>query len=468
MSPWIYKVPDTIKRTQGSWFMRKLFREHLVAVDTADVKFTIDPLLNINGGYERIQGKKTWTNTRGFIIRGTLGEKLSFESTFLENQSEFPSYLDKFVRLNKIVPGSGAPKAFGNLAFDYEMASGYLSYTPSKFFNFQFGTGKNFIGEGYRSLILSDQSFDYPYLRITTSFWHFKYTNLYAQLQDLTEANGTHYWRKKYTTMHLLSWDVTKNFNIGLFEAVVWSAQDSLVQRGFEVNYLNPIIFLNPVETSLDSPDNMLMGFTYSYRINRTTLYGQIMLDEFRLKDVLAGDGWWDNKQAFQIGVKSFEPFSIKGLFLLTEYNQARPFTFSYKNSIQNYGHYNQPLGDPLGANFREWVSMVRYQKRRWIGQAKLITAHYGKDVNNLNYGMNIFDSYNTHVQEYGNRIGQGLRTNLIYTDLQLRYIINPTIHFEFFGGMIYRNETNTSSTQRDNQIYIGLRTSIQNVYGDF
>lgn len=469
MHPWIVQVPDSIKRTRGSWLSRKIFREHTIELDSAGIKFTVDPLINFTGGYETVAGKKTWTNTRGFIIKGQLGKQIAFETTFTENQSVFPSYLDKFIRKNGIVPGSGYVRSFSGNGFDYAMSGGYLSYTPSKYFNFQLGTGKHFIGEGYRSMLLSDESFNYPFLRITTSFWHVKYTNLYAQLQDLTHStDGAAYWRKKYTAMHLLSWDVTKNFNVGFFEAVIWSAKDSLAQRRFEINYLNPVIFMRPVEFSLGSPDNMQMGFMANYRLNRTTIYGQFLLDEFEIKNVFAGKGSVRNKSGLQIGVKSFEPFGVKGLYMLTEVNQARPYTYAHWDRMTNYGHYNQPLAHPLGANFIEWVGIVRYQKGKWIGEAKVISALYGLDENNLNYGMDIFESYNTRVQVYNNHIGQGLRTHLFYTDLRCKYVINPAIHLEAVAGMKYRNETNSAFRQKDNEFYLGIRTSLLNLYGDF
>jgi hypothetical protein len=349
------------------------------------------------------------------------------------------------------------------------MSTGYVDYTPNKHFDFQLGNGKQFIGEGYRSLILSDESFAYPYLRITTSFWHFKYTNLYTQFQDLSKYPvDTGYYRKKYSTMHLLSWDVTKNFNLTFFESIVWGARDSVSQRGFEVSYLNPVILYRPVEFGLGSPDNELMGFLGSYRLNRTTIFGQVMLDEFRLNDIMKGNGMWANKQAFQIGAKSLEPFNIKGLFVLAEYNQARPYTYSHFNILSNWGNYNQPLADPLGANFREGVVNIRYQLGRWIGDLTFISALYGLDMNNLNYGKDIFISNDSYVQYYNNRIGQGLRTTLFYSEMECRYVINRAMHLEAVVGVVYRKEKNVQWTQRDQQITFALRTSIFNRYGAF
>jgi hypothetical protein len=470
MSPWILQVPDSIVKTQGSWLKRKLFSEHLVGLNEDGVRLTVDPLVDFQAGYERGAKKKTYTNTRGFIIKGKIGEQLSFETTFQENQASLPSYLDKFAHQYHIIPGSGRLHGYyGGTVFDYSMSTGYVDYTPNKHFNFQLGNGKNFIGEGYRSLFLSDESFAYPYLRITTSFWHIKYTNLYTQFQDISKYQvDTNYFRKKYSTIHILSWDITKNFNFTFFEAVVWSGKDSLTRRGYDVSYLNPVIFYRPVEFGLGSPDNELMGFMGSYRLNRTTIYGQIMLDEFRLSDILKGNGMWANKQAFQIGVKSLEPFNITGLFVQAEYNKARPYTYSHFNILSNWGNYNQPLADPLGANFKEGVVHIRYQKDRWIGDLTVISALYGLDMNNKNYGKDIFKSNDSYVQYYNNTTGQGLRTTLFYSNMELRYVINPKMHLEAVVGAIYREEKNNQWTQNDQEVTFGLRTSIFNRYGAF
>ena len=63
------------------------------------------------------------------------------------------------------------------------MANGHVSYQTSKHFNFQFGHGKHFIGDGYRSMLLSDNSFNYPYLKITTDVWKVSYVNLYSSIK---------------------------------------------------------------------------------------------------------------------------------------------------------------------------------------------------------------------------------------------------------------------------------------------
>ena len=46
---------------------------------------------------------------------------------------------------------------------DLYYSSGYINYNINSFFDIQLGHGKNFIGDGYRTMFISDNSFNYPY-----------------------------------------------------------------------------------------------------------------------------------------------------------------------------------------------------------------------------------------------------------------------------------------------------------------
>ena len=250
-----------INKTYKSKFKQKLwnkiFNEHLFILNKKAFQLIIDPLMNSEFGCDLNSSNSTYVNTRGVQVSGAIGNKFSFYTNFHENQATFIEYIDNFISQTRVVPGQGLKRNFKTDGYDYAMASGYISYTPSKYFNFQFGHGKNFFGDGYRSLLLSDNSFNYPYLKITTSVWHFKYVNLYAQFQDIGLPHSYELgFQKKYGTFHYLSWKATKRLNISFFEAIIWEASDSTGTRGFDINYLNPVIFFRPVEFSIGSPDN--------------------------------------------------------------------------------------------------------------------------------------------------------------------------------------------------------------------
>ena len=426
-------------------------------------------LFSIQPGYDLYNSDKVLESSIGASISCYLNEKLSFSASFLSANSGFTGYLDSIIREREVVPGQGYGYKTG-LGYAYSIYSGYISYSPSKYFNFQLGNDKNFWGNGYRSLLLSDNSYNYPFLKISSKIWKLKYVNLFTVFRDVSNSAGKRSeFKRKYGSFHFLSWNATKWLNIGLFEAIIWQGEDDSGIRGYDVNYLNPIIFYRPVEYSVGSPDNVLLGFDLKIKLTkRTYLYGQIIMDEFLLKHVREGDGWWGNKQGLQAGIKCFDLLKINNLDLLSEINYVRPYTYSHGNSLQNYSHFNQPLAHPLGANFYESVSLINYRHKSWMFEGKVNYIIYGADTSGSNWGGDIFLDYKTpNQQEFNNETAQGVRTTIVIADIKISYLLFAKTNLRAEVGIsnrIQQSEFNTGQTQF---IYFGLRTALSNVYHD-
>ena len=147
-------IESNYQSTYKKWYLRKTFSEHFFILEGDDYKVIASPIINLSKGKELIDSKNTFTNSRGYLIEGDLGKKISFATSFVENQAIFPNYLDESIRKNNVVPGQGYARDFKETGFDYAMSSGYVTYRPNNMFAVQFGHGKNFIGDGYRSLLL--------------------------------------------------------------------------------------------------------------------------------------------------------------------------------------------------------------------------------------------------------------------------------------------------------------------------
>ena len=266
---------EKLQKSSNSWSAKKLWNEHLVQLQGKDYWFTIDPIFDLEVGKDsEADFSTTYNNTRGLLVRGGLGKNFNFYTSVFESQGRFAQYVNDYAESLKafgpdpaIIPGRGIGKQFKTDSYDYPVAEAYLSYTPAKFINIQFGHGKNFIGDGYRSLLVSDVASPHTFLKFNTKFWKIKYTNTWMWLKDVRpEVTVDKAFLTKYMANHYLSWNVSKRLNIGLFESVLWINTNG---RGFDVNYLNPIIFFRAMEfESGQGSGNAVLGASGKYKIN--------------------------------------------------------------------------------------------------------------------------------------------------------------------------------------------------------
>lgn len=455
-----------------NFFLSKMLNEKPEKRIWYNIQF--HPIVDAEIGYDGLTKKPLTDLVGGTHLKININNDFTFAGTIIGGKTMLPFYMDTVLSGQKIIPTYG--QAYGNNKTGYSFMdyTGYVSYSPNnnKIFNFQAGRDKHFIGDGYRSLLLSDNAPAYPFFRINTNIWRLQYNVWYAWMYDVTNANG---FQKKFTNkfaaFHYLSYNITKELNIGLFENIVFRGTDTNQVRTFEVNYLNPIIFFRPQEYSVGSPDNAFIGLNVNYKLaNCLKLYGQLGLDEFFLKEIRARRGWWANKQAWQLGAKYINAFNVKGLSLQAEYNQVRPYTYTHGLVEQNYAHYGMALAHPFGANFKEYLGFLSYRKNNWELNCQMMYAIVGKDSlnSNSNLGQNIFLSYVTRPYEYGHKTTQGIKTNVLQSNIKFTYYLVPDMNMRLELGYIQRSETNTLGYILQNPfIYFGFKTSFWNKYRD-
>ncbi len=494
--PYLYKevskhydmeARDTILfKNKSSWFGKKWWNEHMVSFKGEDYWFTIDPGVDLQLGTESDSDfDYTYNNTRLALVQGGLGKNFNFHAVVYESQGRFADYFNRYAESiaadtggnPAIIPGFGIAKEFKETAYDYPLATGYLSYSVGQMFNFQLGHGKNFLGDGYRSLFLSDVASPSPYFKINSTFWKIKYTNTWMSLRDVRqEATVDGAFTTKYMATHYLSYNVTKRLNIGLFESVLW---DNSNDRGFDLNFLNPIIFYRAIEFSTGPRSgNALVGLSSKYKFSdKFVAYSQLIIDEFSTSDIFGGEKSWKNKLGFQLGAKYFRPFDIDNLFLQFEYNQVRPYTYSHNTIVLNYGHNNQSMAHLWGANFKEFIAIARYEKNRLFGSAKVIVGERGYDFNdgedNFNYGGDIYRDERDRPSDFGIEIAQGNTTSVFHGELEAGYLINPSTNLKVYASFIYRDfnpQENTATEFKNSTTWLnfGIRTDIFNWYKDF
>ena len=431
-------------------FLKNFFKTpaNLLEVHAKDFDLELNPVFQYIVSKEKDNDQKLFLNTRGITLRGSIAKKISFYAYLTDNQERDPSYVQKWITDRTAVPGEGFYKTFKAAGgVDYFDGRGYVTFNVTKYIDVAFGYDKNFIGNGYRSLFLSDWGNSYLFLKINTRIWKFNYQNIFMELMPHFKKGGDVLLDRKYAAMHHLSMNVNKWLNVGLFEGIVFGRTNH-----FDFQYLNPVIFLRHVEGTVGSPDNAVAGIDFKANALHTIqVYGQLLLDEFILNQITKNNGYWANKFGWQLGIKYIDAFTIKNLDVQFETNRVRPYTYAHSDSIANYTHYNQPLAHPLGANFQEYIGIVKYQPAaRWYINARAIYYFQGLDTAGVNFGSNPLLSYNTRPADYGFDVGSGNKATCLNAMFQLSYELKENLFIE--GSLLLRNykiknagETNTT-----------------------
>jgi len=443
-------------------------KPNLFEVNAKDFFLAVNPVLQVSLGKESNNSDRMFINTRGITVRGMIANKIGFSTTITDNQERGPSYFQSRTNTFRAVPGVGFYKGFKGTGVDYFDARGYISFNVAKYIDVQFGHDKNFIGNGYRSLFLSDWGNSYLFLKLNTRIWKFNYQNIFMELMPQFRKTGDNLLDRKYQVMHHLSYSLSKSVNIGVFEAITFGRRNH-----FEFQYLNPIIFLRHLEGSIGSADKAKAGFDFKANVaNNVQFYGQFLLDEFVLSKLKNDPTNYVNKYGYQLGVKYVDAFGIPNLDLQVETNRVRPFTYSHRDSVSNYTHYNQPLAHPLGANFQEVVGILKYQPApKMYIYARGIYYYQGLDSAGFNFGGNPLRLYNTgkpltdpadplSAQRInGYKVGSGIKANCLIALLQLSYEVKENIYFDL---CLQQRSYKISSMQTNSTLFsAGVRMNI-------
>lgn len=439
-----------------------------------------NPILNIGGSLSQDENTNVFQNTRGLEIRGLIDNKVYFYTNLLENQRAFLNFQQRRIDAEKAIPGSGLYKGYGSkvaeqlVGLDYFNAQGYFGLPVSKNISIEFGHGNHFWGDGERSLLLSDNAHNYLYFKINSRVWKFQLQNVFAELASISSQRiaGDQLIPKKFFAAHYLTFAPTKKFSISLFESVIFSRE-----QNFELQYLNPIILYRSVEHFIGSPDNVLVGLNGRWDLfNRISLYGQLILDEFKLGELTAGNGWWGNKYGLQLGLKYFNAFNIDHLDLQLEHNVVRPFTYSHRTPLEDfpdraltsYTHFSQALAHPLGANFRETLLKFRYQvSSKWLLAGRAYLSTYGADTSSEVFGGNVHTLNSLRSRQEGFNIGDGNTQDILGINITASYMFAHNYWVDFTG--LYRSQESLLTEGVDTKVFsMGIRANMVNQPFDY
>lgn len=438
-----------------------LYRKHLVEFKHEDVWVAIDPLLHL--AYWRDYADTTsyadttrfFQNTRGIQVQGTIGQQFGFVTGFYENQGQWPEFMRRQAEATGVAPGMGRWKRYKFHGFDYSMSYAQMHYSLKKWLTIRAGQGKHFIGHGYRSLLLSDVAYNYPFVSadLITPNRHWQYTTRYFGLQTLERMPlgevPEALFKRKAMTMHYLSWSPNSKIEIGFFEGIVWNRFGSKGSHMPSWGAYVPVIGLNTALLGWEQANNVITGM--NARISpRSDLkcYGQFVIDAMSSSQM----GW-------QAGIQWFD--AVPRLDIQLEYNHSGSLLYSHDQGYESYSHFNQSLGAPTLPGSDEVLGIIEYRYRRWVGRAK-----YNRIISSTRIGAPWYDSEFAQQRDTQQQLIDQMDAAVGYR-VNMKYNLEVLFHWMWREHQLEAQGTNLGVHK--SQIFgISIRTNLHNLYNDF
>jgi len=461
------------------WITQKIFKENFIIFTNGDQQnpgdfwCSIDPILDVEAGADLAEDslRLLYWNTRGIRIQARIMDKVAFTTSVYETQSFQPQYYSDYVKAhgefypnssatsytqqNGVVPGYARVKLFKGDGFDYSMASGVLAIRPNKHFNVSLGQSNHFIGNGHRSLLLSDFSTPYPFVNFRTTFWkgRIQYNVMYSIHQNLYRlreySTPEASYEKKLGAHQYLDVSVSKNWQIGLFYGSLWNRVDSSGMVKMNYLYLNPVILSNAFFNANGPGRSQITGFNTNVTFGMTSFYSQLVLQE----DFSMG--------GFQFGLTSYDLLT-PNLDVQLEYNQVRQNTYLSDEDRMNWSSNNLPLAHPLTAGFRELIARISYQHNRFFVTNQL--TYSARDRNDsYAIGTGILEPKSTVLLPPG-----FYQNHVVMNQIEIGYRFNKQNNLQLFMGYTYRNETFYNDRPTTNYVFAGIRTRLNNKTQNF
>lgn len=444
-------------------FTNVLFQKYLIELKGKDYYLKISPAIDFSYGRDLGDTLKRslYQNVRGLHVEGSLFKNFSFSTSLYENQGRYTNYESRYYRSlgemypggdgyytqNAVIPGGGRTKDFKGDGFDYAYAIGYFVYKPIRWLRISAGNNTQFVGDGYRSILLSDNSYSAPYFRLDWkigskfSFTYHRARHMNLLRRPLTSSAEAYYEAKGYS-VNYFTYKPTENISLSLFESGTWNRGDSLTSRASHPLFYSPVPFVSGLVLKGKNEVTSLIGLNLSYQLAKHhRVYGQFAFNNFDIK-----------KTAAQVGYRGYNYFGLKDFMLQVEYNYVAPKAYEVENPRLNIVHYNLPLAHVKGNGFHEVLLRSNYEwKRIYV------------DLTSVYYSLFFYspESLLPVDREFARNSG-----SIFYENIELGYRFNRKMNFSIFVDWTYRYESGQELTT--NFVSAGLRTGFINHYRDF
>lgn len=409
--------------------------KHLYRYRDSTVSLIIDPILEYSLIYSD-KNKKTGSIINfGGRIRGSYDNWFGY---FVEASNGVVAGNPDAARLDKRVEQSFT---FNDTRINYfDNTSGYFRLEKG-IINFQLGRERLLWGTGQlNKLILSENPPIFDFIKMNIGYKDLRYDFLHGWLvmkPEFRQIGGdiSKEKRSKYIAISRLGYSPIPDISLGVSQLIIYS------NRSFEAAYLNPFLFWESAQRSLNDLDNSFLAFDGKFRISDGLLVNATSIfDDINFGRLFKGE--WNghnNGFAWQAGLTLTSPLFIDNTIFNIEYLQLRPYIFShwgFKDAL-TYTNNSYLMGVDLNPNStRLSLNIVHNLSSRINFSLRYdLSLHGNNQYDSLgnrtrNVGGNVFEYYTFNDSQFANLLDGVRETNVRFT---------LGFNWEFINGFLLR-----------------------------
>ncbi len=279
--------------------------------------------------------------------------------------------------------------------------SGYLRF-ETKHVSLQLGRERVLWGSGYENrMVLSNNPPPFDFVRFNFEYKAFSYKFIHGWLVQpstiiiVDSLNTVKTKPSKYIAISRLGFNPSDNIKLGISQFVIYS------NRPFEAAYLNPLLFWESAQRSMNDLDNSFLSLDLRILIIKgLELNTSILLDDIHFGKMF-NEGWNDvsNRNAWNAGIYLTNPLIFPDMSFSFDYIQVRPYMFSHPGigEMLTYTNNSYLLGEPYQPNSSNFNLKFSYQ----LTPEVLFDAIYNYSL----HGQNVRDSEGNLVRNVGGNI---------------------------------------------------------------
>jgi hypothetical protein len=327
---------------------------------------------------------------------------------------------------------------FNNTKINYfDNTEGYLRVEKGKI-GMEIGRERILWGRGIDKMIISNNAPVFDFLKFNASLSIFSFDFLHGWLVqpatimfDSILNGNVKNKNSKYIALSRIGVTPSSNFSFGISQIIIYA------NRPLELAYMNPFLFFESAQRSLNDLDNSFLAFDGKLRI----MYGFEISSIINFDDIKFGSigsegfGSIQTRYSWQSSLTLSNPFLPENLSVTLDYLITRPYMYTHFGVGESLTYTNNGymIGPNLQPNSIEFSSRLNYI----ISKELIFSAGY----DNIRHGNNIYDANGNMVRNVGGdifqffRLGDSRRTRILDGILDVTNKVSLNMEYEFTLG---------------------------------